>query len=189
MHILVGEGGMKIVLIALLLCAGSAEFAAADSLPVNPWAAQRQTVKISRTGENTQQAAPQTAETPQWVIDRVAAVRRNNERVRAEYEAMEKAKVLMQQQAAADAAQNSDSGFLDKLGGFFSDDKKTAASQPQPSAGSGGDFDIPGKELLDGYNNLKGETEKSVRKLKRNFNSLTNINIEKTIDDTLKSLQ
>ena len=96
----------------------------------------------------------------------------------------------MQQQAvAAAAAQNSDSGFLDKLGRFFSDDKKTAASQPQPSASTGGDFDIPGKELLDGYNNLKGETEKSVRKLKRNFNSLTNINIEKTIDDTLKSLQ
>lgn len=181
---------MKIFLMALLLCAGSAEFAAADSLPVNPWAAQRQTVKISRTGENTQQAAPQTVETPQWVTDRVEAVRRNNERVRAEYEAMEKAEALMQQQAvAAAAAQNSDSGFLDKLGGFFSDDKKTAASQPQPSASTGGDFDIPGKELLDGYNNLKGETEKSVRKLKRNFNSLTNINIEKTIDDTLKSLQ
>ena len=119
---------MKIFLMALLLCAGSAEFAAADSLPVNPWAAQRQTVKISRTGENTQQAAPQTVETPQWVTDRVEAVRRNNERVRAEYEAMEKAEALMQQQAvAAAAAQNSDSGFLDKLGRFFSDDKKTAA--------------------------------------------------------------
>ena len=48
---------------------------------------------------------------------------------------------------------------------------------------------MPGADLLQGYDDLKKETEKSARKLKRSFNSLTNVNIEKTIDDTLKSLQ
>lgn len=176
---------MKTVLIALLISVCTAGYVEADKLPVNPWNTSRHTVKINKTEEDPRPDVSNSAETPRWVTDRVEAVRRNNARVQAEYDAAENAANSRRQSQTSE----NNGGILDKLGGFFSDDKKAAAPQSQPSASTDGDFDVPGKELLDGYNNLKGETEKSVRKLKRNLNSLTNINIEKTIDDTLKSLQ
>lgn len=166
--------------------------AAADELPKNPWASQSQTVKINKP-ENKKQTQPANASNAnqQWVQDRVAAIQRHNAQVNAEYAARAKAEQerLKREAEAAAASSDDNEGFMDKLGSFFSDDNSSSANSAPSSSGSGGDFEMPGADLLQGYDDLKKETEKSVRKLKRNFNSLTNINIEKTIDDTLKSLQ
>lgn len=166
--------------------------AVAGELPKNPWASQNQTVKIN-TPENRKQTQPTNSanSNQQWVQDRVSAIQRHNAQVNADYAARAKAEQERLKQEAEAAASSSDSGegFMDKLGSFFSDDSSSSANSAPSSSGSSGDFEMPGADLLQGYDDLKKETEKSVRKLKHNFNSLTNVNIEKTIDDTLKSLQ
>ena len=155
----------------------------AAELPKNPWAAQEQTVKINKTEKQTQPARTSNYNNQQWVQDRVNAIERHNAQVNEEYAARAKAeREQMKKAAEAAAAEENGGGFMDKLGSFFSEDNSSAAN-------SDSDFEMPGADLLQGYDDLKKETEKSARKLKRSFNSLTNVNIEKTIDDTLKSLQ
>ena len=111
---------MKTVLIALLISVCTAGYAEADKLPVNPWNTSRHTVKINKTEENPRPDVSNSAETPRWVTDRVEAVRRNNARVQAEYDAAENAANSRRQSQTSE----NNGGILDKLGGFFSDDKK-----------------------------------------------------------------
>lgn len=162
----------------------------ADELPKNPWATQEQTVKINRAEKQTQPTRTSNYNNQQWVQDRVNAIERHNAQVNEEYAARAKAeREQMKKAAEATAAEENGGGFMDKLGSFFSDDNSSASNSAPSAANSGDDFEMPGADLLQGYDDLKKETEKSARKLKRSFNSLTNVNIEKTIDDTLKSLQ
>ena len=162
----------------------------AAELPKNPWAAQEQTVKINKAEKQTQPARTSNYNNQQWVQDRVNAIERHNAQVNEEYAARAKAeREQMKKAAEAAAAEENGGGFMDKLGSCFSEDNSSAANSAPSSANSDSDFEMPGADLLQGYDDLKKETEKSARKLKRSFNSLTNVNIEKTIDDTLKSLQ
>lgn len=175
---------MKVFIAGLVIYFALANSVSAGGLPANPWTTSNNTVKINKTdGEQRKNQYDAYQKQAQMI----AEMERQNEIIRQRQAARRKAEAEASQQAAA--AQNSDSGsgFFEKISAFLADDDSQNSAKPRPMPTN--DSDMFDMEWLQGYDDLKRNTEQSFNKVKRNFDALTNIDIEKTIDDTLKSLQ
>ncbi len=164
-----------------------------EELPINPWQSSKHT--IHTTNEATNQANySQTSQTQQdWIAQRVKEIDQNNARIRKANEERRKAEIerqqkLLEQSKAANSKQ--DEGWLDSISGYFTEKTPSKEVKPEPTSSSfsDGSNDIF-KNYEKEYDKMMRDSKRSINKLKRQFNSLTNFDFEKSIDDTLKSLQ
>lgn len=175
---------MKVFIAGVVIYFALASSVSAGGLPANPWTTSNNTVKINKTDSKQRKNQDDAY---QLQAQMIAEMERQNEIIRQRQAARRKAEAEASQRAAA--AQNSDSegSFFEKISAFLADDDSQNSAKPRPVPTN--DSDMFDMEWLQGYDDLKRNTEQSFNKVKRNFDALTNIDIEKTIDDTLKSLQ
>lgn len=185
---------MKNVLLVLFFSGVFASGSLAQGLPINPWANSANTVKVTNSRQNTKEknVKRQPSAMEVWAEKRSAEVRK------AQLENQQKAIARQKAQAEqlkAMASQSSsggdDGGILDEIGNLFSDDNsKPAAAPAKQQSSSDGDFMKEYNDLMKSYEKMKKDAGQSVNKAKRSIKGLTNLNnIEKSIDNTLKSLK
>lgn len=186
---------MKKILLVCFFSGIMASVSLAQDLPINPWAnSTNNTVKITNSSQSTKEKMTkrQPSAMEIWAEKRSAEVRKAQQENQQRALARQKAQA---EQLKAMAGQSSsggdDGGILDEIGNLFSDDSsKPAAAPAKQQSSSDGDFMKEYNDLMNSYEKMKKDAEQSVNKAKRSVKGLTNLNnIEKSIDDTLKSLK
>ena len=186
---------MKKILLILFFSGTLTSAGLAQDLPINPWASStNNTVKITNSSQNTKEKMTkrQPSAMEIWAEKRSAEVRKAQQENQQRALARQKAQ---NEQLKAMASQSSsggdDGGILDEIGNLFSDDSsKPAAAPAKQQSSSDGDFMKEYDDLMSSYEQMKKDAERSVTKAKRSVKGLTNLNnIERSIDDTLKSLK
>ena len=94
----------------------------------------------------------------------------------------------MEQSKAANSG--NDNGWLDSISSYFTEKTPPKeVKQEKTSASFTNDNNDLLKDYEKEYDKWMRDSKRSINKLKRQFNDLTNFDFEKSIDDTLKSLQ
>lgn len=186
---------MKKILLVCFFSGIMTSVSLAQDLPINPWVnSTNNIVKITNPSQSTKEKMTkrQPSAMEIWAEKRSAEVRKAQQENQQRALARQKAQA---EQLKAMAGQSSsggdDGGILDEIGNLFSEDSsKTAAAPAKQQSSSDGDFMKEYNDLMNSYEKMKKDAERSVNKAKRSVKGLTNLNnIEKSIDDTLKSLK
>ena len=184
---------MKAAYLTFLLSFSLIYSAQSEELPINPWESSNHTVRTEPQTYNTTNSSKTSQSQQDLIAQRVKEIDENNARIRKANEERRKAEIeyqrkLLEQSKTANSG--NDNGWLDSISSSFT--KKTPpkeVKQEKTSASfTNGNNDLL-KDYEKEYDKWMRDSKRSINKLKRQFNDLTNFDFEKSIDDTLKSLQ
>lgn len=184
---------MKAAYLTFLLSFSLIYSAQSEELPINPWESSNHTVRTEPQTYNTTNSSKTSQSQQDWIAQRVKEIDENNARIRKANEERRKAEIeyqrkLLEQSKAANSG--NDNGWLDSISSYFTEKTPPKeVKQEKTSASFTNDNNDLLKDYEKEYDKWMRDSKRSINKLKRQFNDLTNFDFEKSIDDTLKSLQ